>query len=114
MEIIIPGPAPVGSSDQRSTRGSLTPVRGPWFLLESSPIAAPSPSREKGDKGMQRVIHLPAMLAALALMSGDSRAADYAIGADLSFLNQAEERGTVFKEDGRARPGLQIFKDHGY
>jgi arabinogalactan endo-1,4-beta-galactosidase len=40
--------------------------------------------------------------------------ADYAIGADLSFLKQAEERGTVFKEGGEAKPGLQIFKDHGY
>jgi len=43
-----------------------------------------------------------------------SRAADYAIGADLSFLKQAEERGTVFKDNGEAKPGLQIFKDHGY
>lgn len=42
------------------------------------------------------------------------RAADYAIGADLSFLKQAEERGTVFKDDGQEKPGLQIFKDHGY
>ncbi|MGA2270494.1 MAG: glycosyl hydrolase 53 family protein [Bryobacteraceae bacterium] len=42
------------------------------------------------------------------------RAAEYAIGADLSFLKQAEDRGTVFKEDGQAKPGLQIFKDHGY
>lgn len=39
---------------------------------------------------------------------------DYAIGADLSFLKQAEERGTVFKDNGQAKPGLQIFKDHGY
>lgn len=43
-----------------------------------------------------------------------ANAADYAIGADLSFLRQAEERGTVFKDDGEAKPGLQIFKDHGY
>jgi arabinogalactan endo-1,4-beta-galactosidase len=63
---------------------------------------------------MQRKFHLPAMLAALALMSGVARAADYAIGADLSFLKQAEERGTAFKENGQAKPGLQIFKDHGY
>ncbi|SDR74246.1 glycosyl hydrolase 53 family protein [Opitutus sp. GAS368] len=38
----------------------------------------------------------------------------YAIGADLSFLRQAEARGTVFKDQGAARPGLQIFRDHGY
>jgi arabinogalactan endo-1,4-beta-galactosidase len=39
---------------------------------------------------------------------------EYAIGADVSFLAQAEQGGTVFKEDGQAKPGLQIFKDHGY
>jgi len=42
------------------------------------------------------------------------RAAEYAIGADLSFLKQAEERGAVFKDNGQAKPGLQVFKDHGY
>lgn len=41
-------------------------------------------------------------------------ALDYAIGADLSFLKQAEERGTVFKDNNEVRPGLEIFKDHGY
>jgi arabinogalactan endo-1,4-beta-galactosidase len=42
------------------------------------------------------------------------RAADYIVGADLSFLKQAEDRGTVFKEDNQPKPGLRIFKDHGY
>ena len=41
-------------------------------------------------------------------------AAEYAIGADLSFLGQAEAKGTVFKENGEAKSGLQIFKNHGY
>lgn len=41
-------------------------------------------------------------------------AADYAIGADLSFLKQAEGRGVVFKDNGQGKPGLQIFKEHGY
>lgn len=41
-------------------------------------------------------------------------AQNYAIGADLSFLKQAEDNGFVFKEDGQGKPGLQIFKDHGY
>jgi arabinogalactan endo-1,4-beta-galactosidase len=40
--------------------------------------------------------------------------ADYAAGADLSFLKQAEDRGTVFKDNGQAKPGLRIFHDHGY
>lgn len=41
-------------------------------------------------------------------------AAHYAIGADVSFLAQAEANGTVFKDDGVAKPGLQILRDHGY
>lgn len=54
--------------------------------------------------------------AVLVLLSAAAAApaADYIIGADLSFLKQAEDRGTVFKENGRPKPGLQIFKDHGY
>lgn len=43
-----------------------------------------------------------------------AHAADYAIGADLSFLKQAEDHGVVFKDDNKPKPGLQIFKDHGY
>lgn len=47
-------------------------------------------------------------------LTGRAGAAEYAIGADLSFLRQAEEQGTVFKDHGQAKPGLQILKDHGY
>src|SRR5262245_1330588 len=50
----------------------------------------------------------------LGLCSNCSEAAEYAVGADLSFLKQAEDRGTLFKENGESKPGLQIFKDHGY
>ena len=39
---------------------------------------------------------------------------DYAVGADVSFLKQAEDHGTVFKDNGAAKPGLEILKDHGY
>jgi arabinogalactan endo-1,4-beta-galactosidase len=39
---------------------------------------------------------------------------DYAIGADLSFLKQAEDGGFVFKDGNGSKTGLQIFKDHGY
>ncbi len=39
---------------------------------------------------------------------------EYAIGADLSFLPQAEARGARFKDDGAEKPGLLIFRDHGY
>ena len=56
-------------------------------------------------------------LAAVLLFAaaGDlARASEFAFGADLSFLKQAEDRGTVFKEGTNAMPGLQIFKNHGY
>jgi len=38
----------------------------------------------------------------------------YAVGADLSFLKSAEDRGIQFKDQGVVRPGLDIFRDHGY
>ena len=51
---------------------------------------------------------------AILCIPGLVHALDYAIGADLSFLKQAEDRGTDFKDNGEAKPGLPIFKDHGY
>ena len=53
-------------------------------------------------------------IVAQSSVCGFAQVADYAIGADLSFLKQAEDRGTVFKDNDEAKPGLQIFKDHGY
>jgi arabinogalactan endo-1,4-beta-galactosidase len=53
-------------------------------------------------------------LAVCLATAGALRAADYAFGADLSFLKQAEDRGSVFKDNGQPKPGLQIFRDHGY
>jgi arabinogalactan endo-1,4-beta-galactosidase len=40
--------------------------------------------------------------------------AEFAIGADLSFLRDVESRGIVFHDNGQPKPGLQIFRDHGY
>jgi arabinogalactan endo-1,4-beta-galactosidase len=37
-----------------------------------------------------------------------------AIGADVSFLAQAEAQGTVFRDNGVAMPGLEILRRHGY
>jgi arabinogalactan endo-1,4-beta-galactosidase len=55
-------------------------------------------------------------LAAITLMwcTPPLRAQEYAVGADVSFLAHAEKNGTVFKDAGQAKPGLEIFKDHGY
>ena len=50
----------------------------------------------------------------LGLQMPGSFAQEYMIGADLSFLKHAEDNGFVFKENGEAKPGLEIFQDHGY
>lgn len=57
---------------------------------------------------------LAAVLLAVSWCGGSVHAADYAVGADLSFLKQAEDQGKVFKDNNQPKPGLQIFKDHGY
>lgn len=57
-----------------------------------------------------------AALLAVVSICGTSfvSAAEYAVGADVSFLAFAEQKGVVFRDNGQAKPGLQIFKDHGY
>src|ERR1035438_4975355 len=54
------------------------------------------------------------LLTSLLLAVTPLRAAEYAVGADLSFLKQAEDHGKAFKDMGVVKPGLEIFKDHGY
>lgn len=39
---------------------------------------------------------------------------DFAVGADVSFLGEAEQQGVVFKDAGQPKPALQILKNHGY
>lgn len=58
--------------------------------------------------------HGIALLFLLLFPVGALRAAQYAVGADVSFLKQAEDNGKVFKDNGVAKPGLVILKDHGY
>ena len=61
-------------------------------------------------------ISLPIILSLLALIifGSESAAQEYAIGADLSFLKSAEDRGFQFRENGIPAKGLDIFKIHGY
>jgi arabinogalactan endo-1,4-beta-galactosidase len=60
-------------------------------------------------------VNLKAVLALLLIsVSIKTSAQEYAIGADLSFLKSAEDKGFVFREGDSAKAGLQIFKDHGY
>ena len=53
------------------------------------------------------------ILALLLLVRG-AVAGEFVTGADVSFLKQAEDRGVAFKDDGVAKPGLQILREHGY
>ena len=39
---------------------------------------------------------------------------NYIIGADLSFVKEAEDNGFAFKENGFPKSCIQIFKEHGY
>jgi len=48
------------------------------------------------------------------LNASDLSGQEYAIGADLSFLGDAEERGFEFKENDSTKAGLLIFREHGY
>jgi len=54
------------------------------------------------------------IIAFLLLFVLDAHSQEYAIGADLSFLKSAEDRGFQFKENELPKPGLQIFREHGY
>jgi arabinogalactan endo-1,4-beta-galactosidase len=69
----------------------------------------------KTESGFQKVLLFAAVFLTIQFcIAGLVSAADYAIGADLSFLKQAEDNRTVFRENDEAKAGLQIFKDHGY
>lgn len=61
-----------------------------------------------------RWLSLASLLLAFVFPLKRASAFDYAIGADVSFLRQAETNGVVFKDNGQPKPGLKIFKDHGY
>jgi arabinogalactan endo-1,4-beta-galactosidase len=55
--------------------------------------------------------------AVLSLLFGAgvrAQSSEYAVGADVSFLKAAEDNGKVFKDNGQAKPALEILKDHGY
>lgn len=54
------------------------------------------------------------LLLAIFAFATFAQSSDYAVGADVSFLKSSEDGGKVFKDNGRAKPGLEILKDHGY
>jgi arabinogalactan endo-1,4-beta-galactosidase len=56
------------------------------------------------------------LIASIAALAGGARGSDreYAVGADVSFLRDAEQKGVRFRDNGAVRPGLDILHDHGY
>jgi arabinogalactan endo-1,4-beta-galactosidase len=54
------------------------------------------------------------ILGALLLSTYCAIAGEYTSGVDVSFPKQAEDRGVVFKDNGVAKPALQIFREHGF
>ena len=50
------------------------------------------------------------LLPALLVVMCASAHAQYIIGADVSYLKQAQDFGTVFKEDGQPKPALDILE----
>jgi len=63
---------------------------------------------------MKSVIRIAVLASFLFSQTTSALASQYAVGADVSFLKQAESQGKVFKDNGQAKPALEIFKDHGY
>jgi arabinogalactan endo-1,4-beta-galactosidase len=60
------------------------------------------------------ILVFSAGLACQAQQTSGGKSSQYAIGADTSFLPQAEQQGAVFKEKGVAKPALEILRDHSY
>lgn len=48
------------------------------------------------------------------LMANSIGGQEFIVGADLSFLKEAEDAGFEFKENNKVTSGLEIFKSHGY
>lgn len=70
-------------------------------------------AREKNRQWLAGIILLSCMCWSLSVCRSLNAQA-YAIGADLSFMKQAEESGFIFREAGEPKVCLDIFRDHGY
>ena len=65
-------------------------------------------------KGPIALLACAVSLGVVAQQPGENACPQIAIGADVSFLSQAEAQGTVFRDRGVASPALQILRRHGY
>ncbi len=65
---------------------------------------------------MKKSLLLCTIAALLTLCAPPCRAQlqQFAVGADVSFLAQAEQQGVVFKDNGVPKPALEILRSHGF
>ena len=54
------------------------------------------------------------LILSLVFLSQTTFSQEYMVGADLSFVKEAEDKGFSFKENNIVKPGLDIFREHGY
>jgi arabinogalactan endo-1,4-beta-galactosidase len=70
--------------------------------------------RDRIQSASDTISYISFLLIFIILINSDLSGQDYSVGADLSFLKSAEDIGFTFKENNIPKPGLDIFKDHGY
>lgn len=64
---------------------------------------------------MKRIIAmLVVMLSATMLYAQDIKELPYCVGADVSWLQSQEDRGTTFSDGGKAGDALDILRDNGF
>lgn len=92
----------------RRTRSCYQSAFGEQIVIEPSPVR---PLTELLFRG--KIFNAAFFLFLLAGWSASAHA-QFIVGADTSYLKQAQDSGTVFKENGTPTPPLQILKEHGY
>lgn len=86
-------------------------VRGGGEQNQAQPLQV----REYGHAGkFLQEFAMREILVGLLLTAQCAAGGEFAMGVDVSFLKQAGARGAVFRDDGVAKPALQIFKERGF
>jgi arabinogalactan endo-1,4-beta-galactosidase len=71
-------------------------------------------ARAAAGRTVGMAVRAPVIVALMLLAPLWARGADYAVGADVSFMGRAEQQGIVFADGGKKQPALHILHEHGY
>jgi arabinogalactan endo-1,4-beta-galactosidase len=84
--------------------------------VATAPATGTAPARGRGRGGFRAPTTGPGMVKdeATGQYFTPMQHAEYAFGADISSTFDLETKGKVFKDNGVAKPAMQILKDHGY